>query len=363
MWCLTCGSLAKSDCHSLSHSCIDMSAVSLKNFEALLTLRNDLKSKVEEGQTKLAEAIEKRREVQNYLSQVAKALKMIAAEVDSLEEENNVLLTELVSLLEGHHHSAEQQQDEPCLSELMGLLDDCSSQDTIETLRQKLASKYQPQYEDKLALTTARAAELKKEKKTRITVSLFDESNALIPVCELFQQGFSANTSASVSMPIKMDLLLLSYITMATNKRLVQQKQPKPSTNLEAAASPLPASSAASAHSHLPRPSSSIYTQRAAASVIYPSLPVPTFRLFTLGIMKNNQCVARLSIEHQIPIQRTPYYDFLQELCKFSSVSPVQQAAKSQKSSAKVWKVRNSIINSFHTHFNLIGYFFMLGCP
>jgi len=336
-----------------------MSAVSLKNFEALLTLRNDLKRKVEEGQTKLVEAIEKRREVQNYLSQVAKALKMIAAEVDSLEEENNVLLTELVSLLEGHHHhSAEQQQDEPCLSELMGLLDECSSQDTIETLRQKLAFKYQPQFEDKLALTKARAAELKKEKKTKITVSLFDDSNTLIPVCELFQQGFSANTSSSVSMPIKMDLLLLSYITMATNKRLVQQKQPKPSTN--ATSAPLPAASTASAQSQLPRPSSSIYAQQAAASVIYPSLPVPTFRLFTLGIVKNNQYVARLSIEHQIPNQRTPYYDFLQELCKFSSVSPVQQSAKSQKSSAKVWKVRNSIINSFHTHFNLIAYFFFL---
>lgn len=111
MWCLTCGSLAKLDCNSLSHSCIDMSAVSLKNFEALLTLRNDLKKKVEEGQTKLAEAIEKRREVQNYLSQVSKALKMLTAEVDGLKEDNNIFLAELVSLLEGQTlQSAEEQE-------------------------------------------------------------------------------------------------------------------------------------------------------------------------------------------------------------------------------------------------------------
>ena len=228
MWCLTCGSLAKSDCHSLSHSCIDMSAVSLKNFEALLTLRNDLKSKVEEGQTKLAEAIEKRREVQNYLSQVAKALKMIAAEVDSLEEENNVLLTELVSLLEGHHHSAEQQQDEPCLSELMGLLDDCSSQDTIETLRQKLASKYQPQYEDKLALTAARSTELEKQRKTKITVTLLDESNNPFLVCDTLKEGIKWPVDATETSAQR-ELLLLSHLIFSLNSHQTHLVENKPS--------------------------------------------------------------------------------------------------------------------------------------
>jgi hypothetical protein len=233
---------------------------------------------------------------------------MMTAEVDSLEEENNILLTELVSLLEGQTFQSADEQ-EPCLSELMGLFDDCSSQDTIETLRQKLASKYHLEYEDKLTLTNARTAELRKQKKTKITVSLFDESNTLIPVCELFQQGFSANTSASVSMPIKMDLLLLSHITMATNKRLLQQKQQKPSPNQEAvaAASPLPAAAATPSipihQSQLPNPSSSIYAQHAAAAAISgyysPLLRVPTFRLFTLAIIKNNKCVARLSIEQQ----------------------------------------------------------------
>jgi len=85
--------LAKSDCTSLSHSCIDM------------------KKNEEEWLTKLAEAIEKRREVQNYLPQVSKALKMLTAEVDGLKEVNNIFLAELVSLLEGQTlQSAEEQE-------------------------------------------------------------------------------------------------------------------------------------------------------------------------------------------------------------------------------------------------------------
>jgi len=82
---------------------------------------------------------------------------------------------------------------------LMGLLDECSSQDTIETLRQKLASKYQPQFEDKLALTAARSTELEKQRKTKITVTLLDESNTPFLVCDTLKEGIKWPVDATVT--------------------------------------------------------------------------------------------------------------------------------------------------------------------
>ena len=221
MWCLTCSSFAQLD--SEAHSCIDMSSVSLKNFEALLTLRNDLRKKVEEGQNKLAEAIEKR-EVQDYLSQVSKALKLFITEVDGLEEENNLHLTELISLLEGGQTLS--TQDEPCLSEFVSLFDDCATQDTIETLREKLDWKYQSQYDGKLTATDLFYAELEKQKKTKITVSLLDESNnpfAFLDSLKSLRDGFTINWPVDNSQSSSQkDLLVLSHVIFAINNKRTQ---------------------------------------------------------------------------------------------------------------------------------------------
>ena len=211
MWCLTCSSFAQLDCNSEAHSCIDMSSVSLKNFEALLTLRNDLRKKLEEGQNKLAEAIEKRREVQGYLSQVSKALKLFTTEVDCLEEENNLLLVELISLLE-----AGTNQDATGLSQLVPLFDDCNSQDPLKTLREKLNLKYRPQYEDKLILAANRSAELEKQKNTKITVSLLEETN--ISLLDSLKEGFTTDWPLDTPLTsAQRDLLLLSHIIFTIN--------------------------------------------------------------------------------------------------------------------------------------------------
>ena len=198
-----------------------MSTVSLKNFEALLTLRNDLRKKVEEGQNKLAEAIEKRRKVQDYLSQVSKALKLFTSEVDCLEEENNILLTELISLLEGHKTPTQDTAgNEPCLSELVSLFDDCSSQDTIESLREKLDCKYRPQYEDKLTLTDKRFQELEKQKKAKISVKLLDETNNPFFLLDNLKEGFTINWPVDASLTTSQrEMLLLSHIIFTINNK------------------------------------------------------------------------------------------------------------------------------------------------
>ena len=199
--------------------------------EVLLTLRNDLRKKVDESQTKLAQAIEKRRKIQDYLSQVSRALKLLSAEVDCLEEENKLLLTELISSLvleRGHKTPPPNRQgsrEEPCLSELVSLFDDCNTQDTIETLRQKLDLKYRQLYEDKLELTADRFEELEKQIKTKITISLLDETNNRLPTCELFRKGFYPTQPEGVSITIRIDLLLLSHITHSINKRVLLQQE------------------------------------------------------------------------------------------------------------------------------------------
>jgi small nuclear ribonucleoprotein (snRNP)-like protein len=72
----------------------------IKNFESLLKLRDELKKMRDQGQTKLALAIEKRKEVQAHLNQVSQCLNLVLHEVNQQEEENNIILVEMISLLE-----------------------------------------------------------------------------------------------------------------------------------------------------------------------------------------------------------------------------------------------------------------------
>jgi small nuclear ribonucleoprotein (snRNP)-like protein len=97
-WCLTCGALAKLGCSV--HSIIDVTGNTIKNFESLLKLRDELKKMRDQGQTKLALAIEKRKEVQAHLNQVSQCLNLVLHEVNQQEEENNIILVEMISLLE-----------------------------------------------------------------------------------------------------------------------------------------------------------------------------------------------------------------------------------------------------------------------
>ena len=339
-WCLTCGSFATSDCNTEAHSCIDMSSVSLKNFEALLSLRNDLERKVKESQTRLVEAINKRREVQDYLTQLSKALKLFTTEVDCLEEENNLLLAELISLLEGHKSSSSsgQGREEPCLSELVSLFDDCSSQDTIETLREKLDKKYKPQYEEKLTLTADRFTELKKQKKTRITISLLDETNNLIPTCKLFRDGFSLDHPGSASMTTKIDLLLLSHIAHSINTRVLLQREiPREQGTVHAASS-------------LPH---SLPAVRTKEPVIKLNISLSHRLILGQQLMlhivnrKNGHLVYNVCIDQRLPVDDSPYFRFVQQLrecCFLTSLSSIKCLAVTK--SSKVWKVFNKCIRS-----------------
>ena len=85
----------------LSHSCISLEAVSMKNFEALLNLKQDLKKKIDNGQTQLAESIQERRKIKDYLTGLLEVFKLYTSEAEILQEENNIRIALLISLLAG----------------------------------------------------------------------------------------------------------------------------------------------------------------------------------------------------------------------------------------------------------------------
>ena len=87
--------------------------------------------------------------------------------MDCLEEENNLLMKELISLLEGHTLRS-QGTVQPCRTELVSLFDNCSIRDPIETSSEKWIWNYH---------AADLWAQLKRHKKTKIIVDLLDEKN------------------------------------------------------------------------------------------------------------------------------------------------------------------------------------------
>ena len=217
--------MAKSDCQSV-HSTIDVTTSTIKNFESLLKLREDMKRIKDEGQTKLALAIEKRKEIQGHLKQVSQSLKVALGEVKQQEEINNLRLVEMISQLEGsnphlkpHQVTAAEGQEDPFLTELVSLVDDSNPDDSIDTLKEKMANSIQS-IERKLSLANEMATELTRQKKSRISVRVVDSKNQTIPTWELLESGFNTYWPGEISLtPTKRDFLLLSHIVYSIKKR------------------------------------------------------------------------------------------------------------------------------------------------
>ncbi|XP_046448000.1 uncharacterized protein LOC124196810 [Daphnia pulex] len=223
-WCLTCGALAKQGCSV--HSIIDVTAKTIKNFESLLKLRDDIKKMRDQGQTKLALAIEKRKEVQTHLDQLSQCLKLVLHEVNLQEETNNILLVEMISELEASSPCLHQplnpeipQDEDPLLSELISLVDDSNPQDSFDTLKEKM-KKSLLSCESKLADAVAVAKTLQYQKKSKISVWLTDPRNQTIPTFDWLEKGFTTYWPSDTNLsPTKRDFLLLSHIVFSIQKR------------------------------------------------------------------------------------------------------------------------------------------------
>lgn len=220
--------MAKQSCSV--HSIIDVTANTIKNFESLLNLRDDLKKMRDQGQTKLALAIEKRKEIQTHFQQLSQSLKLVLHEVTVQEDQNNLLLVEMISQLEANSpqlrsrlSSSEmitgQDDQDPILSELMSVVDGSKPEDSFEILKEKMKKTLQS-YESKLAEAVAMAKSITYQKKSIISVWLTDSNNQAIPTWDLLESGFNTYWPNDTCLsPTKRDFLLLSHIVFSIQKR------------------------------------------------------------------------------------------------------------------------------------------------
>jgi hypothetical protein len=161
-WCLTCGAGAKLECATNNHSCIK--ADSLKNFESLLSLKDVVLNLKRQGQSTLSEAIQKRNEIEKYTSLF---LETVQTSITQLKQENKRKIAELIPHLQRRSHrqgagpSSEQEEQGHFIAELITLLDQSTSEDTLESLKDRMAIKYCSLHESELALASDQMTDIK----------------------------------------------------------------------------------------------------------------------------------------------------------------------------------------------------------
>ncbi|XP_046448107.1 uncharacterized protein LOC124196896 isoform X2 [Daphnia pulex] len=208
-----------------------------KNPDALWKLKDELIKMRDSGFNKLALAIQKRKEVQEQVGLVLKSLCAAEEEVTKFQDENNLCLVEMISILEANAGSSSTKTNPPekdlILSELMSLVEGSTSNDTPETLKQKM-SKSVEMYEQKLEEATAIAA--RTNSKTKIRVHLTDENGIPIPTGGEQEIGLQPIAQALDGPQILQDSILLSHTVVASLKRQSNLgKTQKPAASASAA--------------------------------------------------------------------------------------------------------------------------------
>jgi hypothetical protein len=198
--------------------------------ESLSGLKEELLKMRDTGVNKLALAIQKRKEVDVQVSHAIKFIQAAEEEAKKFLDENNLCLAELISTLEAKgskdfsvdRKTAGNAEEDVVFSELLSLVDDSTSEDTAETLKQKMMTSVEF-YNQKLTEATKVATEYEFRQKTKIQVHLFDESDHPIPSFSAFEKGFRFNQPSEIEPPTQQDLKLLSHVVFTL---LQKQKIP-----------------------------------------------------------------------------------------------------------------------------------------
>ena len=188
-----------------------------------------MEKKFEEGQTNLADAIKKRQKMQHYFSEVLQALKRYTTKVENMEEDNNLQLARLISLLEESGNKQQPLGQKLSLSELASLFDSLNSEDTMETLRERLLSESFLPYQDNLKLAADGLGEMEKKKNSLIAVGIFDELKKPYKWWNSLEGTFSDYGLISIlntsSLDARRDFLLLSHVAFEINYPYLRQRQ------------------------------------------------------------------------------------------------------------------------------------------
>ena len=302
--CQTCQLIAKPSCISSHHSCFGMKASSW------ISLRADLHKKLDQSHNELANGIQQRREVQEYLSQVSQALNLFLSDVKKEEEENNLHLAELISLLEESVYQRESRMLESLFSELTG-------QDSVAILKEKLNSKYCELYQDKLTASATQSVIVGKQKMVKTIAQQFDEANNPIPCWKLLEEGFTVRWDQAMT-PTKRNLILISYITFAANERIQRRCKgnllpvtlPNSSASSDNLVHSSTANTATSSASRLP------YASASSNPASLEALPSPNIAKFVMQIFKSENPIGQLNIS---PVISSPCYEFINLLSNYCS--------------------------------------------
>jgi hypothetical protein len=203
-----------------------------KTTAELLKFKDDLVKMRDAGFNKLALAIEKRKEVQEQVSLVMKCLKVAEEEVTKFQDENNLCLVEMISILEANAtsgSSSKKPEKDLILNDLMSMVEGATSNDTIETLKQKMTKSVEI-YEQKLKEATEIAENT--NSKTKIRVHLTDENGIPIPTCSGLR--FQPMAQGSNGPQVLRDSILLSHTTVASLKRKTNLKPEQPTASASA---------------------------------------------------------------------------------------------------------------------------------
>jgi hypothetical protein len=190
-----------------------------KNVDVLLKLKEELLKIRDGGVNKLALAIQKRKEVQEHMALVIEAINVAGEEAKKFQDENNMSLAEMVSVLEENKPtvsftkpavSQNGQRRDLVLSELMSLVEDSTNDDSVETLKEKMKKSVET-YEQQLDEATAVASEFELRQKIKIQVRLYDEKDCFIPSHSILENGFRSIDSAFNGPLGRLDSKLLSH--------------------------------------------------------------------------------------------------------------------------------------------------------
>lgn len=232
-WCLTCGLAEKPQCASSGHLSVNMTADIIKSMDSLLNLREELFKLKDIEINNLTKAIEKRKEIKKHLTSTKKSILAASNQVEKLEDENNLLLTEMISLVEANTatRNSSQSQDvktDLFLQELLSLVENSSPGDTPEILKMKLTKSVEAS-EQKIREATAIASEYQIHQKAKIAVQMFNETGP-IPTCTLLDKGFCLQpVSPSLkATEDRQDLTLISHGIFSLLHRSKEEKINEP---------------------------------------------------------------------------------------------------------------------------------------
>jgi hypothetical protein len=196
-----------------------------KNVDAFFNSLEEMLKLKDSRTTKMAMAIQERKKVEKQLDLIMKSIETAREQVQKLQDENNLCLAEMISVMENDVKKTEQtnHQDGPkrslVFSELKSLFDDSTAADSTETLKLKMEKSVEL-CEQKLCEATAIASEYELRSKTKIAVYLYDEYDHPIQTLPVFFEGFRFQPfNPALLNGFQQDLMLLSHAVFSLLKK------------------------------------------------------------------------------------------------------------------------------------------------